>query len=188
MSLSRVLARPAFRGLLLGQLVSIASAPELFSVIGTAYGGDGDTNFRVPDLRGRALAGRGTGVGLTPRELGEAFGAETVTQNLFQVPVHAHPVTRGSTEPTGGGQTLPTVQPTLAIQPVITHLGAALNFAAGTLRRAPAWMQAAGLEWLWRIREEPALWRRYARQRIGEECRFRIRDSSDVRGPSCQRP
>jgi N-acetylglucosaminyldiphosphoundecaprenol N-acetyl-beta-D-mannosaminyltransferase len=47
--------------------------------------------------------------------------------------------------------------------PVVTHLGAVLNFVAGTVRRAPAWMQAAGLEWMWRIREEPALWRRYAR-------------------------
>lgn len=46
--------------------------------------------------------------------------------------------------------------------PTVSHLGAALNFAAGTVRRAPGWMQAAGLEWLWRIREELGLWRRYA--------------------------
>jgi N-acetylglucosaminyldiphosphoundecaprenol N-acetyl-beta-D-mannosaminyltransferase len=45
--------------------------------------------------------------------------------------------------------------------PVLAHLGAVINFAAGTVRRAPHWMQWAGLEWLWRIREEPALWRRY---------------------------
>lgn len=45
--------------------------------------------------------------------------------------------------------------------PVISHLGAVLHFAAGTVRRAPAWMQACGLEWLWRIREQPQLWRRY---------------------------
>src|SRR5262245_2267360 len=63
-----------------GQLVPIASAPELFGVIGTTYGGDGVTSFRVPDLRGRALAGRGTGVGLTPRALGAAFASETVVQ------------------------------------------------------------------------------------------------------------
>ena len=106
-----------------GQLVSIASAPALFGVIGTTYGGDGVTNFRVPDLRGRALAGRGTGVGLTPRALGDAFGTETVTETVAELPVHAHPVTRGSTELAGGGQPLPTVQPTLAVQPVITHLG-----------------------------------------------------------------
>ncbi|MGK2897377.1 MAG: WecB/TagA/CpsF family glycosyltransferase [Burkholderiaceae bacterium] len=45
--------------------------------------------------------------------------------------------------------------------PVLAHLGAVVNFAAGTVRRAPRWMQACGLEWIWRIREEPALWRRY---------------------------
>jgi N-acetylglucosaminyldiphosphoundecaprenol N-acetyl-beta-D-mannosaminyltransferase len=47
--------------------------------------------------------------------------------------------------------------------PVISHLGAVLHFAAGTLARAPVWMQHAGLEWLWRIKEEPKLWRRYFR-------------------------
>ena len=45
--------------------------------------------------------------------------------------------------------------------PVISHLGAVLNFVAGTAKRAPAWMQRTGLEWIWRIKEEPALWRRY---------------------------
>jgi len=45
--------------------------------------------------------------------------------------------------------------------PVVSHLGAVVDFAAGTVRRAPAWMQRAGLEWLWRIKERPALWRRY---------------------------
>lgn len=45
--------------------------------------------------------------------------------------------------------------------PVISHLGAVVNFVAGRVHRAPAWMQNTGLEWLWRIKEEPALWRRY---------------------------
>jgi N-acetylglucosaminyldiphosphoundecaprenol N-acetyl-beta-D-mannosaminyltransferase len=45
--------------------------------------------------------------------------------------------------------------------PVISHLGAVLNFIAGTVNRAPPWMQKSGLEWLWRIKEEPLLWRRY---------------------------
>jgi N-acetylglucosaminyldiphosphoundecaprenol N-acetyl-beta-D-mannosaminyltransferase len=45
--------------------------------------------------------------------------------------------------------------------PVVSHLGAVVDFAAGTVRRAPAWAQRAGLEWLWRIKEQPTLWRRY---------------------------
>ena len=47
--------------------------------------------------------------------------------------------------------------------PVLSHLGAVMNFAAGTVRRAPRWAQVGGLEWLWRVWQEPALWRRYAR-------------------------
>ena len=45
--------------------------------------------------------------------------------------------------------------------PVISHLGAVVNFVAGSVRRAPVWMQKNGLEWTWRIKEEPGLWRRY---------------------------
>ena len=45
--------------------------------------------------------------------------------------------------------------------PVRAHLGAVVNFQAGTLRRAPPMMRKLGLEWLWRIKEEPYLWRRY---------------------------
>jgi N-acetylglucosaminyldiphosphoundecaprenol N-acetyl-beta-D-mannosaminyltransferase len=47
--------------------------------------------------------------------------------------------------------------------PVISHLGAAINFIAGRLQRAPGFMQRTGFEWLWRIKEEPALFKRYAR-------------------------
>lgn len=45
--------------------------------------------------------------------------------------------------------------------PVICHLGAVINFSAGSVRRAPRWMQQSGLEWIWRIAQEPNLWRRY---------------------------
>jgi N-acetylglucosaminyldiphosphoundecaprenol N-acetyl-beta-D-mannosaminyltransferase len=45
--------------------------------------------------------------------------------------------------------------------PVRSHLGATINFEAGTVRRAPTFLRRAGLEWLWRIKEEPCLWRRY---------------------------
>lgn len=44
---------------------------------------------------------------------------------------------------------------------VISHLGAVINFSAGSIKRSPLWMQKSGLEWLWRIKEEPKLWRRY---------------------------
>ena len=45
--------------------------------------------------------------------------------------------------------------------PVVSHLGAVVNFAADSIARAPVWMQKAGMEWLWRISQEPSLWKRY---------------------------
>lgn len=54
--------------------------------------------------------------------------------------------------------------------PVVSYLGAVINFMAGTVRRAPPWMQRNGLEWLWRISEERGLWKRYwddGRQALG---------------------
>lgn len=45
--------------------------------------------------------------------------------------------------------------------PVICHLGAVVNFVAGNVKRAPVWVQSIACEWLWRILQEPALWRRY---------------------------
>jgi N-acetylglucosaminyldiphosphoundecaprenol N-acetyl-beta-D-mannosaminyltransferase len=45
--------------------------------------------------------------------------------------------------------------------PIVSHLGAVVNIVAGKISRAPSWMQRLGLEWMWRIREEPALWKRY---------------------------
>ena len=51
--------------------------------------------------------------------------------------------------------------------PVISHLGAVVNFVAGTVARAPVWAQRCGLEWAWRIKEEPSLWRRYWSDGLG---------------------
>ena len=51
--------------------------------------------------------------------------------------------------------------------PVVSHLGAVINFVAGSVQRAPRWVQSLGLEWLWRIKEEPLLWRRYLNDGAG---------------------
>ena len=51
--------------------------------------------------------------------------------------------------------------------PIISHLGAVVNFVAGNVQRAPEWMQRIGLEWLWRIKEEPSLWKRYLDDGLG---------------------
>jgi microcystin-dependent protein len=77
-------------GLAQGQLLSIAQNTALFSILGTTYGGDGQTTFGLPDLRGRVPLGWGQGPGLSPRALGELAGTETVTQTAAQMPAHTH--------------------------------------------------------------------------------------------------
>jgi microcystin-dependent protein len=71
-----------------GQLLPIAQNTALFSILGTTYGGNGQTTFALPDLRGRAPIHPGTGPGLTPRFLGEIGGAEsrTITTHTHTVP------------------------------------------------------------------------------------------------------
>lgn len=73
-----------------GQLLPIAQNAALFSLIGTTYGGDGRTTTALPDLRGRAPMHPGRGPGLTPRQLGQATGAPTVTLTEAQLPSHGH--------------------------------------------------------------------------------------------------
>ena len=57
-----------------GQLLAIATNDVLFNLIGTTYGGDGQTTFALPDLRGRAAVGQGTGPGLSTYVVGEYGG------------------------------------------------------------------------------------------------------------------
>ena len=75
-----------------GQLLPISQYPALYNLIGTTYGGDGDTTFALPDLRGRTPIHQGAGEGLTPRELGQTLGAETVVLSAQELPAHSHSV------------------------------------------------------------------------------------------------
>lgn len=73
-----------------GSLIHVRDNEELFSVLGSVYGGDGRTTFGLPDLRGRLPMHAGTGLGLTPRSIGAKGGAETVTLKSDEVPGHSH--------------------------------------------------------------------------------------------------
>lgn len=73
-----------------GQTLSIAQNTALFSLLGTQYGGDGRTTFRLPDLRGRVPVGVGSGAGLSPVVEGEMSGAESVQLSVAQMPAHSH--------------------------------------------------------------------------------------------------
>jgi microcystin-dependent protein len=101
-----------------GQLLPIADNDALFSLIGTTYGGDGQTNFALPDLRGRVPIHQGGGF-----TLGQNGGVENVTLSIQQMPVHSHPVLASvnvaqDTSPAGkilgqiGGGALPYIQDT----------------------------------------------------------------------------
>lgn len=73
-----------------GQMVAIASNTALFSLYGTTYGGNGQTTFALPDLRGRYSMHTGQGPGLSPHTQGEVGGTETSTLTENQMPRHEH--------------------------------------------------------------------------------------------------
>ena len=79
-----------------GQLLAISSNTALFSLIGTFYGGNGTSNFALPNLQGMAPMHQGNGPGLTPRVIGETGGTATVTLLANEVPVHNHTYNCGS--------------------------------------------------------------------------------------------
>jgi len=89
-----------------GELLNIASDYEvLFALIGTTYGGDGRTNFRLPDLRLRVPIGVGQVPGSGQRLLGQQIGSDTVTLQPSDMPGHSHTInasTEDATTPTPG--------------------------------------------------------------------------------------
>jgi microcystin-dependent protein len=135
-----------------GQLLPIAQNTALFSLLGTIYGGDGQTTFALPDMRGRVLLHMGQGGGLSNHDIGETSGTETNTLTVPQLPPHDHvvapaasnndatavspvgkaPATKArttlyadatlntkmaptTTSPTGGGQPVNNMQPSLTV-------------------------------------------------------------------------
>jgi microcystin-dependent protein len=74
-----------------GQVLPISQYTALFSLLGTYYGGNGVSNFALPDLRGRVPIGQGQGPGLSNYAIGSVQGVETVTLLASQAPPHSHP-------------------------------------------------------------------------------------------------
>jgi len=135
-----------------GQLLPIAQNTALFSILGTTYGGNGETTFALPDLRGRAPIHHGQGPGLSDRYLGEQGGEETHELTTAELPLHSHPAgasggaqttnrpagavparggvyaasqdtTMGGATAAGGGQPHNTMQPYLALSYIIALEG-----------------------------------------------------------------
>lgn len=73
-----------------GQLLPLSQNTALFSLLGTTYGGNGKSNFALPDLQGRAPMQPGQGPGLSLHDLGETGGSATVTLLESEIPMHSH--------------------------------------------------------------------------------------------------
>ncbi len=73
-----------------GQLLSIAQNSALFALLGTTFGGNGQTTYALPNLQSRSMMHWGTGPGLSAVQLGEAGGVENVTLATTQIPQHTH--------------------------------------------------------------------------------------------------
>ena len=94
-----------------GQLLPLSQNTALFSLLGTTYGGDGKSNFALPDLQGRAPMHPGQGPGLSLHDLGETGGSETVSLLESEIPAHTHAL-MAQTNP--GNVKLPSAAVTLA--------------------------------------------------------------------------
>jgi len=85
-----------------GQIMSIAQNTALFSLLGTTYGGNGQTTFALPNLQSRVPLHFGQGPGLSSYSLGEVLGTENVTLNQTQMPMHNHIVSAFGSDGTSG--------------------------------------------------------------------------------------
>ncbi|MGO9635077.1 MAG: phage tail protein [Steroidobacteraceae bacterium] len=115
------------RGWLLcnGQVLPISQYTALFSLLGTNYGGDGKTNFALPNLQGSFPLNQGQGPGLTSRLVGETGGESAVTLLVSQIPAHSHNLLAAAAATTG------TAGPTVSLAPVAS--GASIYHAATSL-------------------------------------------------------
>jgi microcystin-dependent protein len=80
-----------------GQLLSIGQNDALFALLGTTYGGDGQSTFGLPNLQGRVPINQGQGSSLSPYVLGQQSGSESITLTSLQLPIHNHLVATSNT-------------------------------------------------------------------------------------------
>ncbi len=115
-----------------GQLLPISQNDTLFSLIGTTYGGDGQTTFALPDLRGRLPIHQGNSF-----TIGQTGGAEEVTVTTSQIPAHAHPFLASSgnasdNNPSGNVLATPTVDIYIPTGPFATMASPAISPVGGS--------------------------------------------------------
>jgi microcystin-dependent protein len=111
-----------------GQLLPISQNTALFSLLGTYYGGNGISNFGLPNLQERFPMGQGRGPGLSDRFVGDAMGDATVTLLASEIPAHTHEL-RAALSPTTG-------TPSAAVALAPAAGGAPMYRTAGANQRA----------------------------------------------------
>ena len=126
-----------------GQLLSTVEYDTLFTLIGTTYGGDGQTTFALPNMNGRAVVGaQGQGPGLSNYPRGTMVGTETVTLLTNQMPSHGHTVNvplkaaNGGTATTSAAGNFPATSPAKSYAAAATA-GATLDAQALTVAVGP---------------------------------------------------
>lgn len=118
-----------------GQILPISQNTALFSLLGTQFGGNGTSNFALPNLQGNVPVGQGTGVGLTPRVIGETGGEQNVTLSQATMASHSHQM---SGAVTSGSSVTPDPTMALADPPTVvpiyqTSLGSPATLSAGAV-------------------------------------------------------
>jgi microcystin-dependent protein len=121
-----------------GQLLPLSQNTALFSLLGTTYGGNGKSNFALPDLQGRAPMHPGQGPGLSLHDLGETGGSDTVTLLESEIPSHTHAL-RASSD--AGDLNIPTPARSLARS---TNANAYKATSASLVSLAPQALAPAG--------------------------------------------
>jgi len=129
-----------------GQLLPIAQNQALFALIGVYYGGNGTTNFQLPNLNGRTIVGTGTSKSGTTYPIGQPGGSETVTLNINQLPQHNHLFLTNNAYDVGTPSTNFLANPNIkGTSPVSNKASSNLYAPAGTLTQmAPCITQAGG--------------------------------------------
>lgn len=126
-----------------GQQLAISTNSALFSILGTTYGGNGQTTFGLPNFQSRSPVGTGTGGGLTPVILGQVAGVENVNLTVGQLPVHAPTATFTGTP--SNVTTTVDVATTTATAMVAPAAGATTYLSATTAKAGPTNVAFNGL-------------------------------------------
>ncbi|MFT3827588.1 MAG: tail fiber protein [Chitinophagaceae bacterium] len=129
-----------------GSLLAISEYDVLFNLIGTTYGGDGQTTFALPDLRGRVAIHQGQGPGLSPYVIGQRAGTESITFITNQIPVHSHAFVGIAGNPGASANAGTTDTPTGAVPAMISgstfynsgNTGTTLGTSSLTVNTPPA--------------------------------------------------